>query len=636
MEASILTNALSFANEILSSAIVLISFSLLAYLLVHNLLSPVARAFCALITCVALVYAGDVGLYNVQTLTGVTFWLKFQWIGIAILPAAYLHFSDVLLRTTRSTSTWRRWAVLTSYGLSSLFLLLALLTETVVHEGVYVPSMQRLIAGPLFGLFAIYYFVTVVVGAVNIEKARERCLTPALRRRMGYLALSFVAPGLGVFPYLLLAGLPAYVSRNTFLVLLALGNLGVAVMITVMAYSVAYFGVLTPDRVVRHNFIHYLLRGPLVGTCVIAAALVIPRVGQILGLSRDTVVILAVVGLIVVLEVAIDAAKPFVDRLINRRDRDELGWIQQLDEHLLTSSDLKQLLENVLIALCELLRSRSGFVAVVIDGRTYLEAQTGLPSAQAVEIVSPDLLDELQAADAGSGLVLGEGLAFVESHGFWTMELESRAGTTIGALGLNVTADALSQAPEEERQALRRLTGQAAQALEDRHLQQGVFGALAAILPELETAQRWRGTMQYADTPPSALGSNGDVRMPDFPRLVKDALSHYWGGPKLSDSPLLSLRTVQDALEEHDGNPSRALRSVLSQAMAALKPDGQRSMMAAEWVLYNILELKFIEGRRTRDVASRLAISESDLYRKQRVAIEEVARILEEMERNSP
>ena len=48
---------------------------------------------------------------------------------------------------------------------------------------------------------------------------------------------------------------------------------------------------------------------------------------------------------------------------------------------------------------------------------------------------------------------------------------------------------------------------------------------------------------------------------------------------------------------------------------------------------YNILELKFIRGYRVRDVALRLAMSESDLYRKQRVAIEEVARMLAEMER---
>ncbi len=56
-------------------------------------------------------------------------------------------------------------------------------------------------------------------------------------------------------------------------------------------------------------------------------------------------------------------------------------------------------------------------------------------------------------------------------------------------------------------------------------------------------------------------------------------------------------------------------------------------MTAAEWLLFNILELKFIQGRRVREIASQLAVSESDLYRKQRVAIEAVAAALADMER---
>jgi hypothetical protein len=55
-------------------------------------------------------------------------------------------------------------------------------------------------------------------------------------------------------------------------------------------------------------------------------------------------------------------------------------------------------------------------------------------------------------------------------------------------------------------------------------------------------------------------------------------------------------------------------------------------MTATEWLMYNILELKFVQGMRVRDVAQRLAMSEADLYRKQRLAIEEVARTLSEME----
>ena len=51
-------------------------------------------------------------------------------------------------------------------------------------------------------------------------------------------------------------------------------------------------------------------------------------------------------------------------------------------------------------------------------------------------------------------------------------------------------------------------------------------------------------------------------------------------------------------------------------------------------MLYNILEMKFLEGRKVRDVAMRLAMSEADLYRKQRIAIEEVTKAIAEMERD--
>ncbi len=64
------------------------------------------------------------------------------------------------------------------------------------------------------------------------------------------------------------------------------------------------------------------------------------------------------------------------------------------------------------------------------------------------------------------------------------------------------------------------------------------------------------------------------------------------------------------------------------------KPEGERRL-TAEWMLYNILDMKFLEGRKVRDIAMRLAMSEADLYRKQRIAIEEVARAVAEMERDA-
>jgi len=120
---------------------------------------------------------------------------------------------------------------------------------------------------------------------------------------------------------------------------------------------------------------------------------------------------------------------------------------------------------------------------------------------------------------------------------------------------------------------------------------------------------------------------------PEFSNMVREALTHYWGGPKLTESPLLKLEVVQREMGDHDNNPVSALRAILSEAIEQQKPDGQRSLTTTEWILYNILDLKFVQGRRVRDVARRLAMSESDLYRKQRVAIENVARTIAVMER---
>jgi hypothetical protein len=74
---------------------------------------------------------------------------------------------------------------------------------------------------------------------------------------------------------------------------------------------------------------------------------------------------------------------------------------------------------------------------------------------------------------------------------------------------------------------------------------------------------------------------------------------------------------------------------VLGSAIERLRPDGKQNLSAPEWLLYNILEMRFIQGRKVREIADRLAISESDLYRKQRVAIGQVARVLTEMEQGN-
>jgi len=618
-------DVLALTNLILSSAIVITSFSLLAYVLVYNLRSSVARAFSALLACVLIVYLGDLFLFAATSTLSAERWLRFQWVGISFVPAAYLHFSDALLRTTNVHSRWRRGTARASYVVSAIFLLAATFGDSVVADGVLVPRAPHLHAGPLFGLFVLYFFVAVGWGLANTIWARRRCLTSTSRRRMTYLAVAFTVPGLGIFPYLLITSQPAQPALEAFWLLLILGNVGVGAMLTVMAYTVAYFGVLTPDRVVKHRLIHFLVRGPFTASCIAGVVILVARVEAFLGLPRDMLVLIVLVALVVLLQLFVSAIRPYVDWVVFSRDRRELVRIQRLSERLLTTTDLQQFLENILSAICDLLRVPAAFVVASTQRGPQIEAVVGpverAPMHESLEAstASPDV-----PAD-GPRVVLG----------YWVWPVLGQEGRSVlGALAVT----ARSERPDltaEEIAGTQALIGQAAKALEDRRLQQDVFAAVDRIMPDLEAIQLQRSAIRYMDSSTQLPQEAELYHSPEFTTWVRDALSHYWGGPKLTSSPLMQLKVVQHALEESGDNPTKVLRAVLLQAMERLKPSSDRKMTAAVWLLYNILELKFVQGRRVREIAMQLAVSESDLYRKQRVAIEAVAAALAEMERQA-
>jgi hypothetical protein len=462
----------------------------------------------------------------------------------------------------------------------------------------------------------------VALGLINILHARRRCLTPTSRRRMTYLLLSSSGPAFAVFPYLLLSTSAATtVSLILWLVLLT-GNLLVFTMLLVMGYSVAYFGVLAPDRVVKYRLIRYLFRGPLLAITIAAAVAVLIRIEEFLGLPSETITILAIVFFIVLFQIVRGSLQPFMDVILFQQDRSELDYIRRLSDRLLTSTDLQQFLENVLTAVADLLRVQRVFLASLdADGRWRVRTHVG-----AVEAYSTAL------AEMRMTTIAPDEVGPIVVDGFWVWPLRARGDDELlGALAVAARSSTPDLA-EVETKRLRTLITQAAIALEDRRLQKEVFAAVDRIMPEIDVLQRQRGEVRYIDSPTQPSPEATVTADPEFPNWVKDALSHYWGGPKLTASPLLKLQVVELALPENHDDAPKALRAVLAEAIEQLRPDGERSFTAAEWVLYNILELRFVQGRKVRDIAARLAMSESDLYRKQKIAVEAVAASLSKME----
>jgi hypothetical protein len=623
---------LGLVNVVLSSFVVIFSGALLLYILIYNFRNHVARSFAALLACVAITYFADLALFGVGDPETAAPWLRFQWVGIAFIPAVYLDFSNALLITTGARSRMREVSVHVSYGLSAILLLGAAFSDVIVYGGRLTHAASHLEPGPLLPFFVLYFFAAVGWGAVNVLWARRRCLTSTSKRRMAYLMATFAAPAAGVFPYLLLTGWPAYAPSLVLWSLLVLGNVAVGLMQMILAYSVTFFGALMPDRVVKRRLARFLLRGPFLAMLLVVAIVGTSQAGGWLGLPANRLMLFAVVGLVLVMQVAIELTKPLLDRVLYREDHAEVEWLQQLSSRLLTTTDLHQFLENVLTALCDLLRVEVAFVAAIDGGKPQLEVVCGELEAGTADDLLPDAWCSAAASagDAVGGRNLERHGDLFVWDGFWLAPLYTAGNdSVIGVVGVAARAGEPNLSAEEQV-GMETLLAQAAAALEDRQLQQGIFGAFQQIIPEIEDIQRRRGVVHYVGE--EALAGFSVVEAPEFRQWVRDALSHYWGGPKLTTSPLLSLQVVARAVGEHDGSVVKGLRSVLEQAIERQRPEGEREMTTPEWILYNILDLKFLQGRRVREIARRLAMSESDLYRKQRVAIEAVARTLAEME----
>lgn len=615
-------------NQILTAGIAITAFSLFLYSLSFNLRDRVARSFAIILLCVVIVFTAEALQDNTISISTLDLLMRLQWFGLAFLPAAYLHLSDALLVTAgRPSRGRRRLAVRGMYAIAAIFLgLLAFgyLVGPVMPDGKPAPYLQRTLWTEIF---TIFYVAAMIWAGINFYRAFNLMLTRSGRRRMLYLMAGATAPALGSYPYLLFGYSLAAQHQFLFWSAATVINALVGALVIVMAYAVAFFGVSWPDRVIKSRLFKWIMRGPVTASATLALMTVVRRGGELFGTPYSAFVPFTVVASVLLMEHAITFAAPLWERwLFFGRDRNELELLQNVEERLLTQGDLQQFLEAVLAAVRDHLQSPSAFVAALDD-------ETLLP----IVVAGNRSMLEQESLTEALGHVNGDMRREFQWGNYWVLPLYTRRRPEmdrdehpplLGLLGVAKNDSKISM-EDEQRESLWLLADRAALALEDRQLQQRVFRSLADIQPQVEMIQRMRAAGRYDSR--ANLLNEPIPHEADLANWVRDALTHYWGGPKFTNNPLTKLQVVRELAEREDGNVSNALRILLRRAVDEVKPRGDRKF-TTEWILYNILEMKFIEGRKVRDVAGRLAMSEADLYRKQRVAIEAVARAILEME----
>jgi len=620
-----LLSILQTINQLLAAGISITAFSLLLYALSFNLKDKVARAFAFIMACVVVVFVGESVADVVSDPRWIEVWYQIQWVGIIFLPAAYVVLSDAVLATTGRPSRGRRTRLIKiNFVISFIFLgtiPFSLLVGPLVTENVVAPHLERT---RLTWIFSAFYILNMIWAWVNFQRAYHRTVTRSGRRRMGYLIGGALAPALGSFPYLLFGSNFAASNPYVFWLTAVASNILVSGLIIIMAYAVAFFGVPWPDRVVKRRLIKWVLRGPITASSVLALTTLARRAGEPTAFFAPVVM----AGSFLLMQYLITMFSPIWERwFLFGESKDNLTTLQNLEERLFTLEDLKQFMESVLAAICDRLQTNRAFAAILKADGMDLLVSVGEKVEFDDEEISQKIIDvafnDKRRSDS----------SLFSWGDFWVFPLFSSANPEelMGFLGVEIPQEELY---DEQQDALQILIDRAHLALNDRYQQQQVFSSIENLTPEMNRIQQLRAAARYGGATVLTASTDSIVDEGTLTEWVRDALSDYWGGPDLSESPLLQLEIVQNSLDEHEGITVRAVRAILKEAIDKIRPEGTRRF-TLDWVLYNILEMKFLKGQKVRDVAKRLAMSEANLYRKQKIAIEVVAKTILEMEKQA-
>jgi hypothetical protein len=645
MEAT-LAPLLDLINETLASAIVVVAASILFYNLTRNLNNRIARTSAVVLGCVTAAYICDVFVSLGPGVGTYIATLRLQWVGIAFMPAAMFHLSDALLATTGLPSRGRRRRLIrVLYAISAGFLLTAAFGDVLIQPEVINPQYFEtgvyvsLRAGPVFPLYVVYFVLVTGIAFFNVQRARARCLTRDTRRRMGYLQVAILTPSFGVFPFSLLLG-PGQEYSLIGLVLVILTNIVVIFMLLFLAYPLSFFGSRIPDRVVKTELLRFVLRGPATGLLALVTIIFINPVSRIVGLPGQTFVPFAVVTVILLWQWGVAVALPYLERRLvySGEEADQLEKLGSLSERLLARGDLLQLLEAILSSTCDYLRVSSAFAASLNDDSVELIVSVGSVRPTAALLQEEyDSLGKLLSNTNGmqdDDATEDDALQLAKWHTYWILPLYGRRDSEpMGFMGIQARAGEIDLLPDE-MQMLETFARRAAQTLDDLTLQGEIFAALEGLLPQIKITRSSAAELEYS---PNLIAAPkpSQIDIEAVREQVRAALKHLWGGPGLTDSRLVEMHVVQDALPDNDNNEVKALRAVLLTAIDKQKPDGERKLLSPEWTLYNILELRFVQRAKVSEVAQRLALSEPDLYRKQRYAVNAVANTLIGMERGN-
>ena len=611
--------------QISTAGVTITAIALFMYASGFNWRDRIAQTFALILLCVVLIYSSETisAISNQAAIT--QFWLKLKWTGLVLLPAVYLHFSDVVLTLTGRPSRGRRSKVILGVYLVSLVLVVLVWFDIIIGGLVAKKApMYYLQRNQVTYWFGWFYLTVMFLASTNLIRATRRSVTQTSRRRLFYLLAGAAAPALSSIIFLFHGNVFFAAHPDFFWIISIIGAWLTMLTLVIMAYVVSFFGLPWTDRAIKSRLLRWFLRGPFVAAIVLGLTTAVRRYGLSQGNPYHEYVPVVMVASMLLMQYLITILSPRLEKwLFKGDDSGDLEIIQSLQDRMLTKKDLNQFMETIAASICDRVQSKGCFIVMIDGGKIESIIHAGDKKVLASAPMDSETLENLRQSINGDDEILDWGEVFI-----LPLYERSEDGITqlFGVCGFEKPDEDMDV---EAKYAIKLLIERASLALKDRHLQMHVIDSIANLQSEVDYIQNLRAMSSYDRKSLYQVGVRESN--PEMFAWVRDAMTHYWGGPKLTNNPLINLKIVDTKLDEHDGNRSNALRAVLKMAIERVRPTGDRKY-TSDWILYNILDLKFVQGEKVREVARRISISEADLYRKQRVALENITQIILDME----
>ncbi|MBI5399499.1 PAS domain S-box protein [Candidatus Saganbacteria bacterium] len=326
-------------------------------------------------------------IYMLNTSEQILFWGRLAFIGPAIIPVAFLHFSWLFPR--------RRWRIsrMTFWSFLAPGLLMILLSPSslIIERVISAPSGLILVRGPVYQLFILYVIVYLGLGTLELIR-KFRLMAGAQRSQLGYVFLGFacsLAPFCLTNLILPFFGITAFSGFGPFFTLFLVGFVSYALIKQR----------LTSVEVILQQSAVYAVSTVLI-MALYALAVVISEIylRQVFGYSSLFIAAFAALVIAIIYQPLVRLSQSLTDRIFFRGRYDYQKTLREISHKIAAVIKLEELIRLIVASFIDIIKvAEISFLLPDKEEEHFRSLPLSLPRYKNIEIdISSPIISRLK------------------------------------------------------------------------------------------------------------------------------------------------------------------------------------------------------------------------------------------------